>query len=343
MNRCKSCILPDTYPGIQFSNKGICHFCTSYKPKDYWGEEKLREDILCHKGKRYDCLVGFSGGRDSSYLLWYFVRKLGLRVVAYSANNGFMPGHTLDNMRRISEILGVRLIVKEHMYLKKCLKSHLKAWMKKPDASSIGLLCVGCRLGMDLGTYMFAVREKIPVIAVGGTRFEGKGYKINVFKHRNSYFRGIVKQVLRNPYWIVNPVCLLTQGMEFWIHYRRILRKRNIKYISPFSRYIEWKEKTILSVIEKELEWTKNPKLHSTWRGDCDVAILKGYLYKKALGFNDWDDGLSALVRDQQISREEALMRLKKEGSVSEEIVEEILSHIGISFPEFKKSIMRFS
>ena len=343
MNRCKICILPDNYPGIDFDEKGVCNFCLSYKPRKYRGHKRLKEDVLKYAGEKYDCVVCFSGGRDSSYLLWYLAKELGMRVVAYSADNGFIPDQTKINMKRIAQILGVRLVVEENKYLKKCLDHHLKTWIQKPTAASIGMFCVGCRLGIDIGAQKFAVRERIPVVAFGGTPFEGMEYKINIFKKKGSLIKGMIDQALRNPKWIFNPYCVVTQVREFLIHYRRVLRNKNIRYVSPFCRYVRWEEKIVDAVNKDILDWEKNPELESTWRGDCDVFILKSFLYKKALGFNDFDDGLSALIRDKQISREEGLRRLTKEGNFSGDIITKILENLRIDHLDFKESLEKFS
>jgi hypothetical protein len=59
---------------------------------------------------------------------------------------------------------------------------------------------------------------------------------------------------------------------------------------------------------------------------------LKSYLYKKFLGFNDKDDGLSSLVRDGQITREEALERVKTEGKISEDVIKDIFDKFELDY-----------
>ena len=53
-----------------------------------------------NRNKKYDCVVGFSGGRDSSYVLWYVVKKLGLKAIAYSADNCYVPEVAMRNMKK---------------------------------------------------------------------------------------------------------------------------------------------------------------------------------------------------------------------------------------------------
>lgn len=350
MKRCTKCILPENYPGISFSEEGICNLCIAYKPREYLGGDVLRRKIDSllngneNRSENHDCLLGFSGGRDSSYLLYYLVKVLGLRILCYSADNSFVPEHTKSNMRNMTDMLGVKLVIGEHDYLKRCIKHHILSWMHRPSPAMVGMLCVGCRLGMDVGMFNSAKNNRIPIVISGGTPFEGGGYKYNMVrvtpnsKKKYSFILGYLFRIMRNPKWILNYNCLVTQAREYYYHYYRPMRKRKKPplQISPFYSYIRWKEREVISAIENELDWEKNPDIESTWRGDCDIALLKLYLYKKTLGFSDKDAGLSALIRDGQIDRGQALERLNKEGEIPEEVIKEILDNLGLNFSDLK-------
>lgn len=269
-------------------------------------------------------------------------KVLDLRVVCYSADNGFVPEQTKLNMERIADRLDVKLVVEEHNYLRKCIKHHIMSWISRPSPAMIGMLCVGCRLGMDLGLRNFAESNRVPIIITGGTPFEGGDYKYSLMKlnprseKKQSFIAGYLTKVAANPKWILNYNCLLTQIREYYYHYWHVYRKteeaKHLLRISPFHSYIEWTEQDVVSTIQNELDWEKDSRVTSTWRGDCDIALLKLYLYKKTLGFNDKDAGLSSLVRDGQISRTEALDRLNEEGEIPKEVIEEILDNLGVHY-----------
>jgi predicted PP-loop superfamily ATPase len=101
MKRCANCILPHTYPGITFDESGTCNHCITYKERKYLGGDALKERIesflknVRGKSNSYDCVIGLSGGRDSSYLIYYLVKRLNLNVLAYSIDNGFIPEQTI--------------------------------------------------------------------------------------------------------------------------------------------------------------------------------------------------------------------------------------------------------
>lgn len=343
--------MPDNYPGITFNENGICNYCNTYKEAEYLDYKDLKAKIESYRKTKkdindnYDCVLAFSGGRDSSFLLYYLAKVLNLRVIAYSADNGFIPEQTKLNMKNMCEIVKAKLVIEKHEYLKKCLKYHMSAWMHRPSAAMIGMLCTGCRLGMDVGTFNFARINRIPVVISGGTPFEGQNYKTNLLKTNpnggtSSLALGYLFQIMGNPKWIMNACSVITQCKEFYYHYylgrKKFSEKLGLFIVSPYYTHIRWKEDEIIATIKKELNWKEHPGTQSTWRGDCDIALLKLYLYNKTIGVNDKVDGLSSLIRDGQISREEALKRLKKEEEIPEIVIKDIFARLELNYSDLK-------
>jgi hypothetical protein len=362
VKRCSKCILPGNYPGIVFNKDGICNYCVGHTVREYGGMDALKRDIEAalekkqkERSKEYDCMICFSGGRDSSFLLYYFKKVLNLRVLAYSVDNGFIPEQTKMNMKNITDMLNVKLVIEKHQNLERCLKHHISAWIKRPSAAMIGLLCTGCKYSMVSRIKKFAEKEKIPIVILGETPFETEGhYKRNLMKINpnsgdsstidRSFIAGYLNRVLRNPRWILNPYALMMQFAEYFFYFRKnVLGIGDFFPFFPFMNYIRWEEKKVVSILTKELDWKQNPNVEMNWRGDCQVAILKLYLYKKILGFNDTDEGLSCLIRDKQITRQEALERLGKEGTIPEGAVKEVFKNLGVSDLKLEKALNSFS
>jgi hypothetical protein len=352
MHRCKKCILPETYPDITFDAEGVCNYCSSYRQPSYRGKQALQEKIETFlqtkqdRNAKYDCVVAYSGGRDSSYLLHYFATELNLRVIAYFVDNGFVPEQTRQNINSMLDLLDVELVEEEYHQLEKCVKHHISSWLHKPSAAMVGMLCTGCRLAMNLGIAKFLKTNNIPVVVVGSTPLDSASFKQRILsadsKTRShvSFARGYLSEVLKNPRWIANPYCSYIHVMEFYHrYYRASMRFDGALTVRPFKSFIRWEEQELISRIENGLNWRKHPSTESSWRGDCDIALLKLYLYKKLLGFNDKDEGLSYLVRDGQISRDEALHRLEGEGEIPEEIVREIFDRLELNFSDLKTAL----
>jgi hypothetical protein len=352
--------LPDNYPSIRINDQGVCHFCINHKEREYLGEARLKNDIFTilqkpkHRNTSYDCVLGLSGGRDSSYLLHYLVKKLGLRILAYSVDNGFVPTQTINNMERMARILNVHLVIERHNYLESCIKHHLQSWMYKPSPAMIETFCIGCRYGMRNGILGFARKNHIPIIIRGGTPYEAT-FRIHLMKmnpKKRGHYQFVLGSLfnsLKNPRMLMNTQCLSFQILEYITYFDRFKTRQlfgikpDIIEINPFKKYIQWKEKEIISTIENELEWKRNPDAQSTWRGDCEIALLKLFLYKKMLGFNDRDVNLSHLIRSGQLRRNEALNRIQHEGDIPEEIIREIFLKITLDYAQLENALSKIS
>src|SRR5436190_14185377 len=117
--QCSRCIMDTTVPGIEFDRKGECNFCKLHDKMDKefpLGEEgkKIVKPVIDKikrrgNGKKYDCVLGISGGRDSSYTLYYAKKILGLNPIAVHFNDGFGNPVAGENMVKACRKLGVEL------------------------------------------------------------------------------------------------------------------------------------------------------------------------------------------------------------------------------------------
>ena len=116
--KCSRCILDSNLPGIEFDEKGECNYCKLFEDleKEYplgkEGEKNLQALITKIKaageGQKYDCVVGVSGGTDSTYVLYEAV-KLGLRPLAVHFDNGWNSEIAVNNIQQACQTLGVDL------------------------------------------------------------------------------------------------------------------------------------------------------------------------------------------------------------------------------------------
>jgi hypothetical protein len=331
----------------------VCTYCRNHTPRrEYLGADALKRRILSNRARfrnsKYDCAVGFSGGRDSTYLLFLLKEKLNLNVLAYTMDNGFVPPACMENIRAIASNLGVDLVVKRHSYLEDCFGDHLRAWLRRPDPAMITALCTGCRLGLAEGMYQVIMEHEVPAYVSGVTPFEAGDYKTALLRVPSeskgvlAFVCGYANQVIRNPRWISRPRSVAIQAREFVVYNRRNFRRKAHKkghdFIGPFYRYIKWDEKELTRVLN-DIGWQQNRDTGSTWRGDCEIATLKLYLYHALLGYNDKDDALSALIRDGQLTREEATRRLEAEQYISDDAIEALVDRVGVPYDEFRRAV----
>ncbi|MGD2085228.1 MAG: amino acid adenylation domain-containing protein [Candidatus Aminicenantes bacterium] len=119
--RCRRCLLPANYPGIRFNAEGICSICQEY---DGYKEHvnryfKTPEDFITlvknparpdSRHRPYDCLLLFSGGKDSSYVLYRLI-DMGLQVLTFTFDNGYISSAAFENIKRITSSLKVENII----------------------------------------------------------------------------------------------------------------------------------------------------------------------------------------------------------------------------------------
>ena len=112
MKKCSKCLLPETYETIEYSDDNSCNICnsvTKVKKNIDWNEryEKLKEIISNHRDKNdYDCIVPFSGGKDSTFQLLYLIQKFKLKPLVIRFNHGFLRTVTKENTQRTLRKLG---------------------------------------------------------------------------------------------------------------------------------------------------------------------------------------------------------------------------------------------
>ncbi|MBN1167039.1 MAG: hypothetical protein JXA44_07895 [Methanospirillaceae archaeon] len=220
---------------------------------------------------------------------------------------------------------------------KKCFPVHLKAWLKRPVPETLITFCVGCRLGIEKNIKKVATAKNTPIIFIGDTPFEGYYYKTSIIKIKKtplkfskfSFIFGYIKQIIVNPYYLLNYYSVIMQIKEFLFcshHFNLFgpilqrLLPDDIHTIHLFYSYYRWDEKEIERTITEKLNWKREFDSNSSYRGGCSVGPIKQSLYRILLGYNDLDDHLSCLIRDGQITREEALKRIHNEPSSLKEI-----------------------
>src|SRR5262249_9440133 len=116
---CSRCVLPSTFPNISFGADGVCCFCSQRETAhriefDARQRQEFEEIVRKHKGKSvYDALCCYSGGKDSTYMLKMMVRELGLSVLAFTLDNGFITEQSKNNIVQCCDILRV-----DHLFFK---------------------------------------------------------------------------------------------------------------------------------------------------------------------------------------------------------------------------------
>ena len=353
LKRCSKCDLPETYPGIEFDENGVCNLCRNFEDTDYTylGEEKLFEkvkEVLSDKkfeNRPYDAAVAFSGGRDSTYLVHYVKNVLKLNVVALSLSHDFMPEDTVKSSKAICESLGVDLKYIENKKLNVYGRKLVRAWAKKPNSPMLVTFCSGCRYGIKKMIPDYCRDNGIPLLFIGNNRMEKMSWRQDLISSNPSKpstvnkIKGYAGHMLKNPRLIGSPKCLYLQGYEFLLP--KLKQKEPPVILAPMRDYFYLPEDELVNKI-KEMGWYPDSRFKSTWRADCYVNVLRQYYYKRIQHLTDQDVHYGLLIRQGKMTREEALVELEKETGIDENLLREIMKeYYDLDFDKIEERIAK--
>jgi hypothetical protein len=304
--RCTRCVQNTSVPGISFDKDGVCNFCHLHDkmaemfPNGEEGQKQLKKifaQIKKRRGKaKYDCVVGISGGRDSTVLLRKVVKEWGLHPLAVHFNDGFDNPVAGENMVNACKILGVELrtITSDWREAKDLKITFLKASV--PD------LNLGTDIGIASSLYGVAHKEGIRSIIIGQS-FRTEGVKpLSWSFFDGDYLRNVQKQlgtIELRPWNADDPGFNL--GLKELFYYTVI---KGIRTYTPmyYTDYIRDAEDEL---IRTELNWVY-PGAH--YFDDLYHSLIK-YVHRVKFNIDLNMNSDSALVRSGQMDRDKALSR----------------------------------
>ena len=284
LRRCTRCLLPETFPGISFDERGVCSICRDYKKNLPKGKKRFLSELSKQHtvNSRYDCIVPISGGRDSCYILHYLVRELHLNPVAYTYDWGLVTDLARRNIQRMCSSLGVEhiLISADIRKKRENVKKNVEAWLKRPTLGTIPLFMAGdkqcfyyaqlLKRQMKVDNVIFGMNrlEETQFKArfiMQGQKEDGKDLYFNFTgKKKVRLFAGYAKEIINNPsYMNASLIDSFTGFLSYYALPQRYVR---------FFDYISWNQKTIESILIKEYNWETAKDTDETWRiGDGAV------------------------------------------------------------------------
>lgn len=335
MERCARCILPRSHPGGDFDSEGVCAYCRHTAGVAGADESKAKEgDLLqaiCrakdHNGP-YDCIVPFSGGKDSTYVLYKARVTYGLRPLAVNFDNGMQSPAARKNIRNVASALDVPVITLAPPWslMKKLYVRFL---------AETGEFCSACNGMGYLLIASFCLNEAIrlgyPPLALGGwsSRYEAMP---EVYSFDMAYFADVLGKDLLGEV----AACPLANGTALEV-LRSLPDPRTLLLDgdSPviylmLPEYIEWDVDRLAHELVGETPWRFPDGLSDDAHFDCLAAPVSTYLEKRKYGFSQSTISLSARVRDGLMTRDEALARAEPPRVEEPHEMEWFLDQLGI-------------
>ena len=301
---CTRCVMDDTVEGITFDENGECTFCKIHD--DLENKFPLNEETPKHlqqlvdkikkegKGKRYDCIVGVSGGRDSTYTLYNAV-KLGLRPLAVHFDNGWNSEIAVQNIKRATDILGVDL------------STHVADWEEFKDLQRSFLYASVPDAEVPTDWVIFsvlfneAVQNNVTYI-IHGHSFRTEGTSPLTWTYMDGRYVNDIQKRFGSKQLKSFPNMTLAK----YIYYSLVKKIKQIRILY----FIPYNEKEVFKILENELDWKNYGDKHHESKY---TAFFQAYILTRKFNIDKRKLHYSAKVRNGQLSREDALTIIAKD------------------------------
>lgn len=354
LRRCTKCVLPETMPFIQFDESGVCNYCNNYIPRN---KPKPKEELLnllepYRRNNGPDCIVPFSGGRDSCWGLHLIVNELDLKPITYTYDWGMVTDLGRRNISRMCSELGVENIIVADDISKKRrnIAMNLKAWLKAPDLGMMSILTAGDKhffrhvetvkrqTGISLNLWgvnpLEVTHFKAGFLGVPPD-FEEKRVYMHGWSKQLNYQMLRLKAMLRSPGYFNRSLWDTISGE----YYRSFQEKKD--YYHLFDYWV-WDERACDETL-KAYDWELAPDTTTTWRIGDGTAAFYNYVYYTLAGFSEHDTFRSNQIREGQITRDEALALIANENKPRYQNIRWYLDAIGMDYSETIKTINKAS
>jgi glucosamine--fructose-6-phosphate aminotransferase (isomerizing) len=343
LKRCSKCLLPETFPFIQYDKNGVCNYCNKYVVKNQGAKEQEFKDLMKSyrsKDGKPDCIIPFSGGRDSSYGMHYIVHELGLHPITYTYDWGMVTDLARRNIARICGKLGIEnIIVSADLQMKRNnIRMNVEAWLKKPQLGMIPLFMAGDK---QFFYYVNQIKKQTGIkLDIWSTNIlENTDFKVgfcgispNFDKTRPDYLPLSSKIGLAWYYgknFLGNPAYLNSSIKDTLSSFYSYYAEPRTHFYQLFD-WIKWDEQKIEKTLFEEYNWEISPDTTTTWRIGDGTAAFYNYIYYTVAGFSEFDTFRSNQIREGLITREAGLNFIAQENRPRFESMKWYFETIGV-------------
>ena len=311
---CTQCLLPQTHETISYDNRGVCSVCFNSSEKDLvnWSSRKkelfrITEEVKT-QGKNYDCVVPFSGGKDSTFSLYYVVKTLKLRPLVASFDHGFYRSGLLENRDQVLKQLGVDFI------------SFTPNWKLVKDLMLTSLkdrgdFCWHCHTGVSAFPVRTAIEKQIPLVIWGESTTEYTNY------YKTNQFHDIDEELynrIANLGISAKDMAIRLDGkyqnrelLPFEFPSQDEIKSARIRSF-PLGSYIKWDTKSQVRIIKDELGWKGDsvegvPDIYDYEKIECMMQGVRDYLKYRKRGYARATHLTSIDLRNGTLTRADAL------------------------------------
>jgi len=354
LKRCAKCGLPETYETIEFDKKDVCNICNQKVYKDNeinWNSRKITFDKIIGENRdkhEYDCIVPFSGGKDSTFTLYYLVKEYNLKPLVVQFNHGFMRPKVLENNLKTFKKLGVDVLsfTPNWNIVKRVMKESL---IRKGD------FCWHCHTGIFAYPMQIAVKYQTPLVIWGEPSSEYTAY----FDYRDNEIE-LVDETRFNRFVNLGINSDDMFGMisedtsfdkrdlaPFSFPELRDLKKLKVRSVCLGS-FIPWDVKKNVRLIEKELDWKGDEVEGMPWEEnlynyekiECYLQGVRDYIKYLKRGYSRVSQMTALDVRNNRIDKALANELIQKYEGYKPHSLDIFLRYLEISETEFNNIVL---
>lgn len=333
---CSRCVMDSTDPLIRFYPAGTCNHCNNaleilHTPPFSWDKEKKEKYLLEKiqkikeqgKRKKYDVVIGLSGGADSTWVACK-VKDLGLRPLAVHLDNGWNTELAVNNIEKICKTLDIDLVtyVLDWDSFRDLQLAFLKA--STPDAE------IPTDHAIFAALYAYAARYGIRTIIIA-CNFYTESINSPAWS-TGHYDWKYVKSVHRR-YGERKLINFPHLSYPRWFYYKFIKRVRYFKIVD----FLEYDRERVMDYISERLGWRPYGEKHYE---SFYTRFFQGYILPRKFGFDKRKAHYSSLICSGQVTREEALEKLEQpplDPETEENDIRYAIKKLGISRDEFER------
>ncbi len=347
LQKCTACGLPQTYETIEFDAEGVCNVCRQAKFKKEridWTARKADLDALIeqYRGKYdYDCVVPFSGGKDSTFTLYHLIREYKIKPLVVQFNHGFMRSTLVENNERTFKRLGVDVLsFTPNWHVVRRLM--LEALIRKGD------FCWHCHTGIFSYPMHVALKFKVPLIMWGEPSSEYTAYydyqddeieEVDETRFNRFVNLGITAEDMRG---------MISKDYDFDPRdlapytYPPVAELKKLRVRSVcLGSYIPWDVKPQTDLIQRELGWKGDQVEGMPWdlypyeKIECHMQGVRDYIKFLKRGYSRVSQMTALDLRNGRITKAEADALVQKYEGQKPYALSLFLDYVGLTEAEF--------
>jgi hypothetical protein len=317
--------MPETEGHIALDENGICNICNKHlhpqqpgSPAVQGGMDELRtkvQDAKKNTDSAYDALVALSGGKDSTMALYVTVKELQLRSLAVFIDNGFCTEAMFSNVRNATDKLGVDLLIFAPQLIKNLFKHLLLS-------KSRVYYCRICNALIDYYLRTIAMQQGIPLLITGLTKGQEFLKGTELFWIYRASDSNLLRSIAGRAEFSLIAEMFSSLALYFHKHFSSITQ------VAPFHSLV-YEEQEILRVLTGELGYALPGISWPQGSTNCLFNFVSQSLTVDYFGYSQHEAEISALVRNNEMSRERALEII--ETPITEKQIELALAKLNLT------------